>query len=346
MSEDTFHGWAVFNKGEPMVWTELPLKKWEDSDVELNVTHCGVCGSDVHTMDSGWEPTNYPCVTGHEITGIVTRVGSKVTKFKVGDRAGVGAQSGACLDCDNCKAGLENMCRGIKTSTYDSHWPNGDKSYGGYATKWRGHQHLVFKIPESMTNERAACMLCAGLTTYAPLKRYNVTKGAKVGVKGLGGLGHFAVLWAKAMGAYTVALSTSDSKRDDAKRLGCDEYLVMSDKEALADNANTFTHIIDCAYPERNDFKSLFRLLKANSTYILVGLPEVPLQIPAMALASNQVTLVGSLVGSVTEMEDMLAFAEEHNVQPWLNKYKMSDAPAAVEAFRQGKARYRIILEA
>ncbi|KAI8072937.1 chaperonin 10-like protein [Gongronella butleri] len=343
--EDTFHGWAVFGKGEPMTWTELPLKKFEEYDVELKVSHCGVCGSDVHVMDSGWGPTKYPCCVGHEIVGTVTRVGANVSKFQVGDRAGVGAQSGACLECSTCKSGNENLCS--KTvGTYNAIWPCGDKSFGGYATKWRGHSHFVFKIPESMTNERCATMLCAGVTTYSPLKRYNVKPGDKVGVKGVGGLGSFAIMWAKAMGAHVVALSTSDRKREDAEKLGCSDYILLNDEEAFEKNAHTFTHIIDCAYAQNNDWKSLFKLLQPNANYILVGLPETPLNINAMALASKQVNLVGSMIGSPAMIEDMLDFAAQHDIHPWLNKYKMSDAPAAIQAFRDGKARYRIILEA
>ncbi|ORX49162.1 GroES-like protein [Hesseltinella vesiculosa] len=345
MSADTFHGWAVHSKDEPMKWTELPLKEFDADAVEMKVTHCGICGSDIHTMDSGWGPTPYPCVTGHEITGTITRVGENVKKFKVGDRAGVGAQSGSCLDCEDCKRGDEHLCS-KRVGTYASFWPNGDKSFGGYADKWRGHQHFVFKIPETMTNETAATFFCAGVTTYSPLKRHNVTKGSRVGVKGIGGLGHFAVMWAKAMGAEVTALSTSDRKREDAKNLGCSDYVVLSDKEGMKSRFDTFTHIIDCSYAERNNFTEIFSLLRNNGTYIVVGIPEQPLDgIPAMLIAAKQITFVGSFIGSPAAIEDMLKFADEHKVRPWLNKWKMSDAPAAVKAFREGKPRYRFVLE-
>ncbi|KAI8067485.1 chaperonin 10-like protein [Gongronella butleri] len=335
MSQDTFHGWSVAAKDKPMQWTELPLKAFDVDSVELKVTHCGVCGSDTHTMDSAWGPTDYPCVTGHEITGIVTRIGDNVRRFKVGDRVGVGAQSGACLECEYCKSNQEQLCA-KKINTYNGRWPNNDQSFGGFADKWRGHQHFCFKIPDSMTNEIAATCFCAGITTYAPLKRHGVKPGCRVGVKGLGGLGHFAVMWAKAMGAEVTALSTSDRKRDDAKDLGCSDYVVLTDKEGLAQRQRTFDHIID----------SLFSLMKPNGIYIVVGVPETPLNgIPAMLIAARQLTFVGSLIGSPAAMEEMLVFAEKHNVRPWINKWKMSDAPAAIMAFREGKPRYRFVLE-
>lgn len=201
----TFHGWVgeakgkrlIFrytniltlftnaikkNPGAPLVWKEMPLRAEDEYSVDMDVTHCGICGSDIHTLDSNWGPAKYPCVVGHEIAGVATRVGNKVTNVKVGDRIGVGAQSGSCHECKRCKAGFENLCSGQRTGTYNGIWPNGDKSYGGYADKWRGDCRFVFKIPESMTNEIACTFFCAGVTTYAPLKRHNVNKDSVVGV--------------------------------------------------------------------------------------------------------------------------------------------------------------------
>ncbi|KAI8365267.1 chaperonin 10-like protein [Radiomyces spectabilis] len=346
MSTDTFHGWACPGKDQPLEWKELPLKAFDDDSVEMNVTHCGICGSDIHTMDSGWGPTDYPCVVGHEIVGLCTRVGKNVTNVKVGDRIGVGAQSGACLECDNCKGGDENICERKMIGTYNSRWPNGDKSFGGYADKWRGHYRFVFKVPDAMSNEVAATFFCAGVTTYAPLKRANVKPGDKVGVIGIGGLGHFAVQWAKAMGAKVVALSHSDRKRDDAKALGCEDTIVTSDKEAMKAQQGTFTHIICTNAANNFDWPLFLGLLKANGHFIMVALPETPLNgIPAGMLIMRQVTLSGSLIGSPRVIQEMLEFAAEHNVKPWLNKYSMKDCPEAVQAMRDGKARYRIILE-
>ncbi|KAG1455582.1 hypothetical protein G6F56_007031 [Rhizopus delemar] len=346
MSTDTFHGWAAVAKGQPLEWTELPLRAADDYSVDMKISHCGICGTDIHTQDSGWGPTDYPCVTGHEIVGICTAVGKKVKNVKVGDRIGVGAQSGSCHECDNCNIGQENVCQGFATNTFNSRWSNGDKAFGGYADKWRGDSRFVFKVPENMTNEIAATFFCAGVTVYAPMKKYGVTKGSKVGVVGIGGLGHFAVQWAKAMGAEVVALSSSDKKRGDAAELGCSDYVVTSDAEQMKAHENSLTHIICTAYSSRLDWTSLFGLLKANSHFIMVAVAEEPIAgIPPALLVNKQVSFVGSAVGSPSMIEEMLLFAAEHNVKPWITKYSMKDVHQAVQDFRDGKPRYRFVLE-
>ncbi|KAI8145723.1 chaperonin 10-like protein [Fennellomyces sp. T-0311] len=345
-TEDTFHGWACPGKHKPLEWTELPLKRFQDDDVELAVTHCGICGSDLHTMDSGWGPTDYPCVVGHEIVGIVTRVGKNVTNLKVGDRAGVGAQSGSCLECPDCKNEEENLCRGCKSGTYNSRWPTGEKTYGGYADKWRGHQHFVFKVPDNMTNEVAATFFCAGVTTYAPLKKYGVTKGSRVGVIGVGGLGHFAVQWAKAMGAEVLVISSSDRKREDAKLLGADDYVVGTDFDEMAKRDGRLTHIICTSFANDFDWTKHLSLLDRKGIFIMVALPESPLSgIPAGVLISRQITFAGSNIGSPKEIREMLEFAAETGVKPWIQKYPMTQAADAVQALRDGKAKYRFVLE-
>lgn len=281
-----------------------------------------------------------------QIVGVVTKVGKNVQRFKVGDRVGVGAQCGSCLECENCKNGYENICERKPVGTYNDYWPSGDKTYGGYATKWRGHQHFVFKVPDDMSNELAATFFCAGVTTYAPLKRYGVKKGDKVGVIGIGGLGHFAVQWAKAMGAEVVALSSSNRKYDDSKALGCDDYVITSDLDAMKQHAGTFTHIICTNFSNNFDWALYFSLIKANGYFIMVALPEEPLKgIPAGLLALRQISLVGSFIGSPKEIQDMLEFAAQHDVKPWIQKYSLKDTPQAVQAMRDGKAKYRIVLE-
>ncbi|KAL1927044.1 hypothetical protein VTP01DRAFT_5007 [Rhizomucor pusillus] len=235
MSFDTFHGWSAPANVTcgPHKWREMPLKTFDDDTVEMDITHCGVCALVLHTMDSEWGPTDYDVAVGHEITGVSNRVGKNVKHIKVGDRIGVDAQSGACLEYNVCRNGDENLCLNGVIPTYNSRWPNDEKTFGGYANKWRGHQRSVFKIPDNMSNEVTASLLCGGITTYSPLKRSNAEPGDKVGVVSIGGLGHFAVMWAKAMGAEVVALSISDRKREDAKALGCDDYVVVGDKEAM-----------------------------------------------------------------------------------------------------------------
>ncbi|KAI7856066.1 chaperonin 10-like protein [Circinella umbellata] len=345
-SDNKFYGWAATSKDEPLEWREFELKNFEDDDIQMDITHCGICGSDIHTMDSGWGPTDYPCVVGHEIAGVVTRVGKNVKDINIGDRIGVGAQCSSCLECDNCTSGSENLCEQKIIGTYNDRWPTGEKTFGGYATKWRGHQRFVFKIPENMTNAMASVFMCAGVTTYAPLKRLNVKHGDKVGVIGIGGLGHFAVQWAKAMGAQCIALSSSDRKRNDAKAFGCDDYVVTADIDAMKKHAGTFTHIICTSFSNNFDWGLYFSLMKHNSFFIMVALPETPLTgIPAGLLAIRQISLTGSVIGSPKVIEEMLQFAADTGVEPWIRTYPMKECPEAVQAMRDGKARYRIVLE-
>jgi len=341
------HGWASAGKGKQLENMELPLKTFDDDAVDMDVTHCGICGSDIHTIDSGWGPTNYPCVVGHEITGVCTAVGKNVTNIKVGDRIGVGAQSGSCGECENCKKGQENLCLNGWIGTYNSKWANGENTYGGYADKWRGHQRFVFKIPDNMSNEIAATFFCAALTSYSPMRRHNVSKGSKVGVIGIGGLGHFAVQWAKAMGAdKVVAFSHSDRKRDDAMKLGCTDYVITSDKDDMARFKGELTHVICTAYADNFDWPGYLSVLQHNGIFILVGLPEEPLAgIPAGVLAMKQITLCGSIIGAPHEVKEMLDFAAKTGVKPWIQKYPMSEVNQAIADFRAGKPRYRFVLE-
>lgn len=344
----TFNGWFVSEKGEPMEWKEMNLRAEDDYSVDMEISHCGICGSDVHTMDADWGTPKYPVCVGHELAGVCTAVGKKVTNVKVGDRIGVGAQSGACHEasCKPCSTGWENLCRNRFTGTYNGLWPNGDKSYGGYADRWRGDARFVFKIPDSMTNEVACTMFCAGVTTYGPLKRHNVNKDSVVGVMGIGGLGHYGVKWAKAMGARVIGMSHNDKKRDVAKELGCDDYIVTSDENDMKRYKNEMSHILCTGTSSDFKWETYTQLFRPNGIFINVGLPawNFP-EISPMLLAMSQVTICGSAIGSPAEIEDMLKFAAEHDVKPWYQKYPMADAKKAIEDFRAGKPRFRFVLE-
>ncbi|KAI8365463.1 chaperonin 10-like protein [Choanephora cucurbitarum] len=342
---NTFTAWAGVAKGQPLEKMELTLKQWDEDSVEMNITHCGMCGSDIHTLEAHWGPTNYPCVVGHEIVGVVTRVGKNVTNLKVGDRAGVGAQCHSCHECARCKAGNENNCA-KHTGTYNSKWPSGDKTYGGYADKWRGDYRFAFKVPDNLPSEVAATFFCAGVTTYAPLRRTNVNEKSVVGVMGIGGLGHYAILWAKAMGAKVVGMSSSDRKRETATQLGCDEYINTSDDKALAAYRGQFTHILLTGCGSDFAWEKYLTLIQPHGHFINVNAPDwkfPPLN--PLLLIMTQVSISGSLIGSPKEIEEMLAFAAEKNIRPWITVLPMKDVNKAIEDFNAGKPRFRFVLE-
>ncbi|KAI9498571.1 chaperonin 10-like protein [Zychaea mexicana] len=344
--DNTFHGWVCNGKGQPLEWRELSLKKFEDDDLEIDVTHCGICGSDIHTLDSGWGSTNYPCVVGHEIVGVVTKLGKNVTEFKVGDRVGIGAQCDSCGECHECKNGHENICRTGMTTTYDGRWKCGDKTYGGYADKWRGNKNFVFKIPDDMSNELASTFFCAGVTTYWPLKNHGVNEQSHIGVIGLGGLGHFTVMWAKAMGAKVTVFSSSDRKREDAFVLGADDYVVSSDSEAVLARDRQLSHLVCTSFGNNFDWLQFLSMLEPNGVFIMAANPETPLSnIPAGILLMRQISIVGTAIGSPKTIRKMLEFAAEKNVKPWIEKYPMEKVVDAIQDLRDNKARYRYVLQ-
>ncbi|CEG73001.1 hypothetical protein RMATCC62417_08467 [Rhizopus microsporus] len=345
-NNDTLTGWACAGKGKPLEQMQFPMKTWDENTVEMDITHCGVCGSDIHTIDSGWGPTDYPVVVGHEITGVVTRVGKNVTRVKVGDRAGMGAMCGACGQCHRCNQGSENTCLKGGIATYNSHWPTGEKTFGGYADKWRGDEMLICKIPDNVSNENAASFLCGGVTTYAPLRRWKVGPGSTLGVLGIGGLGHFAVMFGKALGANVIALSSSNRKREDAIKLGCDDYVVTSNDEEMAKYANKLTHIICTGVGEDFKWETYFNLLLPDGVFINVNAPEFQYPpVPIFPQLMKQIVVTGSLVGGTKDLDDMLQLISEKNLKAWYKKYPMSEVNKAIEDFRAGLPRFRFVLE-
>jgi len=345
--QETLHGWAAASKGARLEKLEMPLKKFTEDDVDIKVTHCGICGSDIHTLDSGWSPTDYPCVVGHEITGVVIRVGANVKHLKVGDNAGVGAQSGSCGKCEECLNGEENLCSVRWIGTYAGRWPDGTKTTGGYSDYWRGHSHFVFKVPDGMTNEIAATFFCAGVTTYVPLKRNNVGSKSVVAVMGMGGLGHYGVQWATALGAQVYVISRNDAKKADSMTMGATGFVDMSRPPGeLEKFKKKFTHILYTSPGKNPDWDFLLGLLKANGKFIIVGIPESRLSgIRPNTLVMRQISITGSIIGSPATIREMLEFAQEKGVKPWINKFKMDQVNEAVEVQRKGDSRYRIVLE-
>ncbi|KAJ5533712.1 NADP-dependent alcohol dehydrogenase 7 [Penicillium frequentans] len=349
-----FEGWMGLDKESAkgnMVWQQFEPKPWEETDIDMRVTHCGICGSDMHTLRSGWGPTQYPCCVGHEIVGVAVRVGSKAEgNIKVGDRIGVGAQSASCLnkdgDCEACASGLEQHCNRM-VGTYNGTFANGGKSFGGYSLYNRSPSHFVVKIPDAISSADAAPMLCGGITTYSPLRQNGCGPGKKVGIIGVGGLGHFGILFAKALGAdRVVAISRKGNKKDDALKLGADAYIATDeDEDWVKNNAQSLDLIISTASSSKMPMYGYSQLLRTRGTFIQLGAPEDGgLEIPAFALIMKGMKLGGSMIGSPDEIREMLELAAAKNIKPWVEERPMKDANKAIQDMDAGNARYRYVL--
>ncbi|BCS17337.1 NAD(P)-dependent alcohol dehydrogenase [Aspergillus puulaauensis] len=348
-----FEGWLGLDASAAdgkMQWKEFEPKPWEETDIDVKISHCGICGSDLHTLRSGWGPTDYPCCVGHEIVGTAVRVGSQVKDIQVGDRVGFGAQSESCQgrkgDCAECAASNEPYCVKHFTGTYNGKYMNGGKSYGGYALYHRAPAHFAVKIPESLSSAAAAPMLCGGVTVYSPLKHFGCGPGKRVGIIGVGGLGHFGVLFAKALGAEVVAISRKADKREDALKMGAELYVsTQEDTEWMAQNKRSLDLIVCTVSSSKMPITDYVSLLKVDGTLVQVGVPEDgALTIPAAALVMNRVKLAGSLVGSPETIREMLQLAADQKVQPWIQERPMKDANQAIVDMHNGDARYRYVL--
>lgn len=352
MAEQKFEGWVGLDADSAngnMKWQTYDAKTWEEEDVDIEISHCGVCGSDLHTLRSGWGETPYPAVVGHEIVGKAIRVGKNVKKsIKVGDRVGVGAQSKSCLkpDCEMCSNDIENHCTNDFVGTYGAKYKDGKTAQGGYAKFWRGNSHFVFNIPNGVPSEMAAPMLCGGVTTYSPLKQNGCGPGKKVGIVGIGGLGHFGLLWAKALGADKVyAISRSRSKEEDARKLGADEFIATDEEGALEKNAGKLDLIISTVSSPKMPLGGYLGLLGFKGVFVQLGLPEDPLpSYMAAALIMKGVSMTGSLIGSPKEIEEMLQLAADKKVAAWIQERPMKDANQVIQDFEAGKPRYRYCL--
>ncbi|EMD32150.1 hypothetical protein CERSUDRAFT_99832 [Gelatoporia subvermispora B] len=350
MSAVEFKGYALT---DPSRWNDLKVssfqpKTFAPDDVEIAITHCGVCGSDVHTLTQGWGESKLPLVVGHEIIGHVTRVGDKVKEFKKGDRVGVGAKIGSCMQCRPCKSDYENYCP-KSISTYNSEYPDGVVSQGGYATAIRAHQQFVFPIPDEIESRDAASMMCAGLTVYSPLKTYGTGPGKKVGIMGIGGLGHYAVLWAKAMGAEVYAFTHDKSKMGDIKKMGADHIINTEEKDFFKPLANTLDLIVSTrdVFSPDTPLSDYLSMLFVHGKFITVGIPDANQPLPSLhpfSFASNGCLIGGSSIGSKKDALDMLELARKKNVRPWIEEMPMKDVGKALQNVKANKVRYRYVL--
>ncbi len=304
-------------------------------DLAIRISHCGICHSDVHLIDNDWGVNRYPLVPGHEIVGSVVELGSKVSGFSLGQRVGVGWQRGSCARCEHCRAGDENLCTRME-ATCVGH-------YGGFADGIRVDSRFCFAIPEALDSELAAPLLCAGVTVYAPLARYGVAKGLRVGVIGIGGLGHLAIQFAHRMGAEVVALSSSADKAGEAKELGADLFLETGDPARLRKERRTLDLLLNCASAPV-DYPDYLGMLKPGATLCLVGAPREAIVIPPSVLIGGQKAIAGSSIGGSKAMREMLAFAAEHGVRPRVQTLPMDQCNLGVAKVKKNQARYRIVL--
>ncbi|KAJ5457531.1 Polyketide synthaseenoylreductase [Penicillium sp. IBT 31633x] len=354
---DTFKGWVAHDPKNPLTYTTYNPKPFTPTDVEISISHCGICGTDIHTLRSGWGPTDYPCVVGHEIIGTVTRIGSAVESassqphtIRLGDRVGIGAQSDACLraDCEACADGEESYCSRM-TGTYNGRYADKSKSFGGFGEKWRGPAHFVFRIPDSLPSAEAAPLLCGGVTVFAPMRKYGVGRGKTVGIVGIGGLGHLGILFARALGAdRVVAISRSSGKKGDAiGGLGADGFIATGEEKGWAKKYSRTLDFILCTVSAHDmPFAQYLRLLKRDGVFVQVGAPEEALPpLMAWSLIQKSVKVTGSNIGSPDDIRAMLALAAEKRVLPWIQKRDMADVNQALVDMHEGKARYRYVLQ-
>src|ERR1700760_165497 len=331
----------------PLASTMIARRDPTDTDVQIEILFCGICHSDLHQVRNEWSgvmPTVYPCVPGHEIVGRVPSGGSAVTKLKVGDLAGVGCLVDSDGTCPECKAGFEQFCPNL-TLTYnfpDKH--TGGVTYGGYSESVVVNQRFVLKVPSNLDLAGAAPLLCAGITTYSPMHHWGVTKGQKVGIVGLGGLGHMGVKFAHALGAHTVLFTTSPNKKEDALRLGADEVVVSRNADEMARHAFSFDFILDAVSAD-HDINAYLQLLARDGNLTLVGAPEKPLPVAAFGLIFGRRSLSGSPIGGIAETQEMLDFCGQHNITADVEVIPIQKINEAYERLLRSDVKYRFSID-
>lgn len=327
----------------------MTIKRREplETDVEIDILYCGVCHSDLHFARNEWGFTAYPVVPGHEILGRVTRVGGKVRKFKVGDTAAVGCVVDSCRGCSSCKGGLEQFCIGAGGPVFTYNGPDkhsGGMTFGGYSERIVCDEAYTLKVPGNLDKARAAPLLCAGITTYSPLKKWGAGKGKKVGIVGLGGLGHMGVKFAHAMGAHTVLFTTSEGKVADGRKLGADEVVISKNAEAMAKHAGSFDLIVDTVSAD-HDLNAYLALLKLDASLVVVGAPPNAQKLNVFGLLMPRRNLAGSLIGGIAETQEMLDFCGKHGIACDIELIRMQQINEAYERMLRSDVKYRFVID-
>ncbi len=339
-------------KGYAAQTSETPLAPWNferrelgPHDVQIDITYCGVCHSDLHQIRDEWGGGIFPMVPGHEIVGTVVAVGSHVSTFNIGDLAGTGCMVDSCRTCENCQQGLEQYCVNGNTLTYNSLEQDGKTpTYGGYSNTIVVHEDFVLHLSEKLDLAATAPLLCAGITTYSPLRHWNVGKGHKLAVLGLGGLGHMGVKFGVALGAEVTVLSTSARKEEDARKLGAHHFIVTSDPDQMKAANASFDFILDTVSAE-HDYNQYLSLLKVDGVHICVGAPPTPSALLAFSLIPGRKSLAGSNIGGIPETQEMLDFCAEHNITSDIELISIKDIDHAYERMLKGDVRYRFVID-
>ena len=342
----TAKAYSAASADAPLTPTKIDRREPTDHDVRIEILYCGICHSDLHAVRSEWSgfPTVYPIVPGHEIVGRVTGVGSAVTKFQPGDIAGVGCMVGSDGTCPECQAGIEQFCTNM-ILTYNSPDPHlGGVTYGGYSDSIVVDERFVLRVPSNLELAGAAPLLCAGITTYSPMRRAGVTEGQKVGVVGLGGLGHMGVKFARAFGAHVVVFTTSPSKTEDALRLGADEVVNSRNEDEMQRQAGTFDFILDTVSAE-HDINALIGLLGRDGNLTLVGAPDKPLGVSALGLIFGRKSISGSLIGGIAETQEMLDFCGQHDVTSDVEVIPIQKVNEAYDRLLRSDVKFRFSID-
>ncbi len=337
--------YAAQSAATPLAPWTLERRAPKPHDVEIEILYCGVCHTDIHFVHNDWGMTVYPVVPGHEIVGRVTAVGNHVKNFKAGDLAGIGCLVDSCRECDNCKDGQEQYCLGGAVFSYNGNERDGSgNTYGGYSKSILAHEDFVLHISDKLPLQGVAPLLCAGITTYSPLRHWKVGKGTRVGVLGLGGLGHMGVKLAVSMGAEVTMLSHTAAKEADAKRLGAHKFVLTSNEEQVKTVAGYFDFILDTVSAE-HDYNFYIAMLRTNGSLVCVGVPPNPAQIPAMNLIFGRKSFAGSLIGGIAETQEMLDYCALHNIVSDVEVIAMKDINEAYERMIKGDVRYRFVID-
>jgi uncharacterized zinc-type alcohol dehydrogenase-like protein len=330
--------------GDPFMATRIQRRPLGPRDVLIDIAYAGICHSDIDHARSTRGKTKYPLVPGHEIAGIVSAVGAEVTRLKVGDRAGVGNMVDSCRTCPSCREGLEQYCSGGRVLTYNSTGRDGRSTQGGYSEKIVVDEAFAVRIPPNLPLQNAAPLFCAGITLYSPLRHWKAGPGKRVAILGFGGLGHVGVQIAKALGAHTTVLELSAAKREDALRLGADDFRLTTDAATFADLANTLDLIISTV-PVTLDLDAYLGLLARDGTLVNVGVPDEPLSVAAMSLLRNRRSIAGTLSGGLPETQEMIDFCAEHDIGAEVEVIHADQIDAAYERLLAGDVRYRFVID-